>query len=83
MKKKFVYSIIGFGIFCLSLLITDTKVLVYESKGISQFDPTRFNPFDDKKEWKTLDCKYFTGRNFINRNISVSSRDTCPFLAKE
>jgi len=67
----------GFVIFCLLLLITDTKVLVYESKGISDFDPTI------KTRTERLDCKYFTGRNFVNRNISVNSRDSCAFLTKE
>ena len=79
MKKKIIYLIIGFIIFCLLLLIFDTKVLVYESKGIPRVDPF----IDNKKRLETLECKYFTGRNFINRNISISSRDTCAFLIKE
>jgi hypothetical protein len=77
MKKKIIYLIIGFIIFCLLLLIFDTKVLMYESKGISYYDPFK------KTKNETLDCKYFTGRNFVSRNIPISSRDTCPFLTKE
>ncbi len=81
MKKKFMYPIIGFGIFCLLLLISDTKVLVYESKTVSYFIPD-ITISTKKIEVNELDCKYFTGRNFVNRKPD-SNRDTCAFLTKE
>jgi hypothetical protein len=81
MKKKIIYLIIGFIIFCLLLLIFDTKVLVYESKTIRHFIPD-VTISTKKIEFHELDCKYFTGRNFVNREPD-SSRDTCAFLIKK
>jgi len=75
--KKILYFFFGLLGVCLLLLITDTKVLVYEYEGppYTDFDPTRTY----LKKMRTFDCKYFTGIKFVTRN---TTRDYCRFLVR-
>lgn len=88
-NRKFIYLIVGFFIFCLLLLITDRRILVYEKKiyhgKTGLFHPTIKDPFEFSV--KEFDCMYFTGRSFITKTFSYSSinfmgKDSCPFLTE-
>jgi len=83
-NRKFIYIIAGFIIFCLLLLITDRRILVYESK-IYDKDGSGF--IDVFNEPKFLNCKYFTGRTFVTTTFWYASnnmmgKDSCPFLTQ-
>lgn len=83
-QKKVKYSVVALIAFCLLLLITDTRILVYETRE------KIFDPFD--KKWVKIEnadfeCTYFTGRKFVVTYYRYSSnnfmgRDSCPFLIK-
>jgi hypothetical protein len=88
-NKKFLYTIIGFIIFCLILLITDRRVLVYEEKVYHEktgsFNPKIIDPFEGTI--KALNCTYFTGRTFVTTSFwyasnNIMGKDSCPFLTE-
>jgi hypothetical protein len=82
-NKKFIYIIVGFIIFCLLLLITDRRILVYESKIYEKISSSGIiDPFNEPRY---LNCKYFTGRTFVTTTFWYASnnmmgKDSCPFL---
>jgi hypothetical protein len=86
-NKKVIYIIAGFIIFCLLLLITDRRVLVYEEKVYHEktgsFNPKIKDPFEETI--KALNCTYFTGRTFVTTSFwyapnNIMGKDSCPFL---
>ena len=84
MKKNriFIYIIAGFIIFCLLLLITDRRILVYESKIYEKDSSGIIDPFNEPRY---LNCKYFTGRTFVTTTFwyasnNIMGKDSCPFL---
>ena len=83
-NRKFIYIIAGFIIFCLLLLITDRRILVYESKIYEKISSGIIDPFNEPSY---LNCKYFTGRTFVTTtfwyaNNNIMGKDSCPFLTK-
>ncbi len=88
-NKKILYTTISFIIFCLILLITDRRVLVYEEKVYHEktglFDPKIKDPFEGTI--KALNCTYFTGRTFVTTSFwyapnNIMGKDSCPFLTE-
>lgn len=80
--KKFIYLIGSFVIFCLVLLITDRRILVYEEKIYEKVSSGLIDPFNEPKY---LNCKYFTGRTFVTTTFwyasnNIMGKDSCPFL---
>jgi len=88
-NRKFIYIIVGFIIFCLLLLITDRRILVYEEKiyheKTGSFNPKIIDPFEGTI--KALNCTYFTGRTFVTTSFwyasnNIMGKDSCPFLTE-
>jgi hypothetical protein len=89
-NRKFIYIIAGFIIFCLLLLITDRRILVYENTvyatdSVYVKDKGFIDVLSDRKKY--LDCTYFTGRTFVTASFwyasnNIMGKDSCPFLTK-
>jgi len=83
MKKKSLIFFLIIIFFCLVLLISGTRILIYENKKFI------IDPFENnKKSILYLECTYFTGRNFtlIEYHYSknnIMGRDSCPFIYKD
>ena len=77
-NRKFIYLICGFIFFCLLLLITDRRILVYEStayktESVYVKDKGFADVFSGKKKY--LDCTYFTGRTFVTTSFWYASNN--------
>jgi len=88
-NKKVIYIIAGFIIFCLLLLITDRRILVYEEKiyheKTGSSNPKFIDPFE--RTIRSLNCTYFTGRTFVTTSFwyapnNIMGKDSCPFLTE-
>ena len=88
-NKKVIYSIGCFVIFCLLLLITDRRILVYEEKiyheKTGSFNSKIKDPFEGTI--KALNCTYFTGRTFVTKAVwyasnNIMGKDSCTFLTE-
>ena len=73
---KYLYITLGtLLLLCLILLITNTRILVYEK-------------YKYVGEEKFIDCSYFTGRNIVNKEYwyasnDIMGKDSCPFIASQ
>lgn len=89
-NRKFIYIVTGFIIFCLLLLITDRRILVYEStvyktESVYVKDKGFVDVFSAQKKY--LDCTYFTGRTLVTTSFwyasnNIMGKDSCPFLTE-
>jgi hypothetical protein len=88
-NRKFIYIIAGFIIFCLLLLITDRRILVYEEKIYHKKTVPVVGQIIDPYEGtiKEFNCTYFTGRTFVTKDFwyasnNIMGKDSCPFLTE-
>ena len=75
MNKKIYISIFIILFFIITLLLTDFRVLVKETK------------IKNTKGQDYFICKYFTGRSFVDQEMWYAANnflgvDSCPFIRK-